>query len=121
MVIFVKLFGIIIVAFGVAYLLNPNIIKQYMAFWKRGKRMYMGGALSLLIGIIFLLAASQCRWRGFIVAFGILALVKGIWLLVTPPEKMVSMMNWWTERPIAFLRVHALFAIALGALLICCA
>ncbi len=121
MVILVKFLGIFIVVFGVVYLLNPNIIKPYIAFWKKGKRLYLGGALSLLIGIIFLLAASQCRWRGFIVAFGILALVKGIWLLVISPEKVMSFMNWWIKRPITFLRGHALLALAIGVLLIYCA
>jgi len=121
MVMLVKLLGMVIVAFGVVYLLNPNIIKPYMDFWKRGKRLYMGGALSLLIGIVFLLAASQCRWRGFIVAFGILSVAKGIWLFVIKQEKAISMINWWAERPVGFLRGHALFALVVGALLIYCA
>jgi len=118
MVILVKLLGIIIVVFGVIYLLNPKMMKPYMAFWKKGKRLYMGAALSLLIGIIFLLAASQCRWRGFIVAFGILSVAKGIWLFVISQEKAISILDWWAKRPIAFLRVHALFALVVGALLI---
>jgi len=118
MVMLVKLLGIIIVIFGVSYLVNPNIIKPYMAFWRKGKRLYLGGALSLLIGIVLLLAASQCRWRGFIVAFGILSVAKGIWLLVISQEKAISILDWWAKRPITFLRVHAIFAVALGVLLI---
>jgi len=114
----VKLLGILIGGFGVAYFVNPGIIKQYMAFWKNKKRLLMGGVLSLAIGIIFLLAASQCRWTGFIVVFGILSLAKGIWLLATPQEKLLSMLNWWTKKPITFLRVHALFAVIFGVLLI---
>lgn len=121
MVMLVKFLGTIIVVFGVVYLLNPNIIKPYIAFWKRGKRLYMGGALSLLIGIILLLAAPQCRINWFIAAFGILALIKGVALLVIKQEKAVSMINWWAERPVGFLRGHALFALAVGALLIYCA
>ena len=118
MVTFVKLFGIIIVGFGVAYFINPSMIKPYMAFWKSRKRLYLGGALALLIGIIFLLAAAQCRWRGLIVAFGILSAVKGIWLFVISQEKAISMLDWWAKRPITFLRVHAIFAIAIGVLFI---
>jgi len=118
MVALVKLLGIVIVGFGVAYFVNPNIIKPYMNFWKARKKLYLGGALAFLIGIVFLLAASQCRWRGFIVAFGILSLTKGICLFVIRQEKLVSFMNWWVKRPIAFLRGHALFAVALGILLI---
>ena len=118
MVALVKFLGIFIVAFGVAFFVNPNIIKQYMAFWKARKRLYLGGALALLIGIIFLLAASQCRWRGFIIVFGILSLVKAVCLFVFGQEKLVSFMDWWAKRPIAFLRGYAVFAIALGVLLI---
>ncbi len=118
MVALVKLLGIFMVGFGVAYFIKPSIIKQYMAFWKSKKRLYLGGALALLIGIIFLFVASQCRWRGFIVAFGILAIAKGIWLFIINQEKAISILDWWVKRPITFLRVHALFAVTIGVLLI---
>ena len=121
MVTLVKSLGIVIVVFGVIYLLNPNIMKAYMAFWKKGKRLYMGAALSLLIGIILLVAASQCVVSWFVALFGILGLIKGIVLFVLKPEKAISMLNWWAERPVAFLRVHALFALVVGMLLIYCA
>jgi len=121
MVILVKFLGIIIVVFGVIYLLNPKMMKPYMAFWKKGKRLYMGAALSLLIGIVLLLAASQCAVSWFVALFGILGLIKGIVLFVLRQEKAISMINWWAERPIAFLRAHALFALVVGALLIYCA
>ena len=114
----VKFIGIFIVGFGVAYFITPSMIKQYMAFWKSGKRLYLGGALALLIGIIFLLAAGQCRWRWFIVAFGILSVAKGIWLFAISQEKAISIIDWWVKRPITFFRVHAIFAIAIGVLLI---
>ncbi len=118
MVILVKLFGIVIVVFGVYYMLNPNMMKPYVAFWKKGKRLYMGGALSLLIGIIFLLAASQCKVGWFVTLLGIMGLIKGIALFVLRQEKAIAMINWWAERPVAFLRTHALVAIIFGALLI---
>ena len=118
MVALVKLLGIVIVGFGVAYFVNPSIIKPYMAFWKTRKRLYLGGTLSLVIGTIFLFAASQCRWTGFIVAFGILSVAKGIWLFIISQEKAISILDWWAKRPIAFLRGHAVFAVIFGVLLI---
>lgn len=118
MVAFVKFLGIFIVGFGVAYFVNPNIIKRYAAFWKSRKRLYLGAALALIIGIMFLLAASQCRWRGFVVVFGILSVAKGIWLFVISTEKAISILDWWAKRPITFFRVYAVFAVTLGVLLI---
>ena len=122
MVILVRLLGIFVVIFGVIYLSNPNnIIKPYMAFWLVGKRLYMGAVLSFLIGIILLLAASQCAVTWFVALFGILGIIKGIVLFVLGQEKAKSWVNWWTERPITFLRLHALIAIIIGTLLICSA
>jgi hypothetical protein len=115
---FVKLLGIVIVGFGVAYFIKPGILKQYMAFWRNKKRLSIGAALALLIGIVFLLAAPQCRWEGFIILFGILSVAKGIWLFAISQEKAISFMDWWANRPVKWLRVHALFAVALGVALI---
>ena len=118
MVAFVKFLGIFIVGFGVAYFVNPNIIKQYAAFWKNKKRLSIGGALDIVIGTILLLAASQCRWGGLVITFGVLTFAKGIWLIVTPAEKLISMLSWWVKRSVIFLRGHALFAVTIGVLLI---
>ncbi len=121
MVILVRLLGIVLVGFGVAYLVNPNIMKQYIAFWKKGKRLYAGAAASLLIGIILLRAASQYTLSLVVTVFGILALIKGIVLFVLKPEKVMPMMEWWLQKPVAFLRGHAIIVIVIGVLLIYCA
>lgn len=118
MVIVVKLFGLIIAVFGVIYLLKPNIMKNYAAFWGIGKRIYAGAALAFIFGVIFLLAAPQSAATGLVTALGILSVIKGILLSVLKPEKGIAMINWWVERPLGFLRIHALFALVLGLLLI---
>lgn len=118
MLILVKLFGIVLVALGVIFLINPEVIKKYAAFWTKGKRIYMGGILSLLIGIIFLLVASQTRLTWFVALFGILALIKGILLFVLGPAKIIAMINWWQARPPLVLRLYAFLVLALGVLLI---
>lgn len=118
MVALVKFLGIFMVGFGVAYFITPGIIKKYMAFWQKQKRLYLGAALAVLMGMLLLVAAAQCRWRGFIIAFGILSLAKGIWLLIIKQEKAASIMDWWVKRSVKFLRAHAAFAVIIGILLI---
>ena len=118
MVALIKFLGIFIAGFGIAYFVNPSMLKQYTAFWKNKKRLYLGAALALLIGIVFLLAASQCRWTGFIVAFGVLSVAKGIWLFVISQEKAISILDWWIKRPIIWFRIHAGCAVIIGVLLI---
>lgn len=121
MVILVKLLGIITVVFGVTFLMRPEVIKKYMAFWTKGKRVYTGGSLSILIGIILLFAASQCGVVWFVTVIGIWGLIKGIILFILGPKKVISMINWWIARPPAVLRILALLTLSIGTLLVCSA
>lgn len=118
MVILVRVLGILIAAVGIIFLINPNAMKKYIAFWVKGKRLYKGGILSILIGIILLLASPQCKLVWFVVLIGIWSLIKGVILLALGPEKWASTINWWTTRPPVALRLLSLVAIAFGILLI---
>ncbi len=117
MLILVRLIGIVIVGMGVTFLLSPKLYRRYMAFWEQGRRLYSGGILSILIGVVLLLAASGCKLVGVILTLGILCLVKGI-MLTLGQEKMKSMLKWWQGRSLLALRLIALIAIAFGALLL---
>ncbi|MCK4325391.1 hypothetical protein KAW55_01395 [bacterium] len=118
MLILVRLIGIVVIGMGIIFLINPKLYKQYIAFWEKGRRLYMGGILGILLGVILLLAASQCRLVGVIVALGIITLAKGILILALGPERMKSMLRWWQGRPLLVLRLLTPIAIAVGALLL---
>ena len=118
MLILVRLFGVVIVGMGVAFLLKPKLYRQYVAFWEKGRRLYVGAILAILIGVVFLLAATQCRLVGAILALGILSLAKGIILFTLGQEKIKSMLKWWQARSLLALRLMGLIAIAFGALLL---
>ena len=118
MVVLVKFFGIVIVAVGAIFLLKPDAMNPYMNFWIKGKRIYGGGVLSTIFGIIFLLAASQCRLAWIVAIVGIWGIIKGILLFVLGPEKLKSWIDWWKGRPVGALRLLALLALAIGALII---
>jgi len=114
----VRLFGIVIVGMGITFLLSPKLYRRYMAFWEQGRRLYLGAILSILIGVVLLLVASECKLGGVIVTLGILCLVKGILLLTLGQERMKSMLKWWQGMSLLVLRLIALIAIAFGALLL---
>ena len=118
MLILVKLIGILFVGLGVIFLLNPKSMKQYVAFVLKGKRIYLCGMLRILIGVIFLLAASQCRLSGVIIILGILTLIKGLMVFVLGPEKIKSILNWWAKKSDSVIRLLSIIAIAIGALII---
>lgn len=118
MLIVVRVVGVLIAGVGIIFLLRPKLYRQYMAFWQPGKRLYVGAILAILIGVVFLLAASGCRLVGVILALGILCLVKGVMLFTLGREKIRSLLKWWQARSLLTLRLVALIAIAFGALLI---
>ncbi len=118
MVILVRLFGIAIVVMGIVFLANPKTLKQYMAFWKQQKRLYIGCILSLLFGVIFLLAASQCRRAGVIIVLGIWAIIKGVLLFALGQKRLNAYLDWWSGRPLSTARLLGIIALALGILVI---
>lgn len=121
MTIVVKLIGIVILTLGAAFISNPDIMKQCMVFWAKGKRLYLGAALSIIIGILLLFAALQCEIAWVVIVFGILAAIKGIIIFLLGPGKIASIIKWWTERPVKVLRLIGIISLVIGALLICVA
>ncbi len=118
MLILVRLISIIIVGMGITFLLSPKTLKQFMAFLKQGRKLYIVGILRLLIGIILLLVASQCRLVGVVVTLGILIFIKGIIIFILGLERIKSMLNWWNKRSLLVIRLMGLIALAVGALLL---
>ncbi|MCK4519611.1 MAG: hypothetical protein KAT96_00355 [Candidatus Omnitrophica bacterium] len=118
MVLFVKFFGIIVVALGVVFLINPKTLKQYMSFWKKEKRLKIGGIAAILLGSIFLIAASQCRIAVVITVLGLWSVIKGIFLLTLNQKKLFAYLDWWLNKPTPNIRFFGLIALFFGALLI---
>ncbi len=118
MAILVKLFGTAIVIMGVIFSINPKLLKQYVGFWQQQKRLYIGGIVCVIFSIIFLLAASQCRLTGVVMALGIIGIVKAIFIFSRGLKSFQPMMNWLLARTDSFLRLYAIILIAVGALII---
>ena len=117
MILLVKLFGVIVVCMGIIFLINPAFLRQYISFWKQEKRLRIGGIVSLVFGIVFLIAASQCRLAWLIAVLGIWAIIKGVLLLTIGQEKIIAYIDWWLGRPVSTIRFLGLIALAFGALI----
>ena len=118
MVALVKFIGIVMVVAGAIYLVQPEVMKKVMFFWIKGKWIYLGGVLSILIGIIFLLVARRCTLPGFVFLMGILSLIKGAVAFALGPKKIVPLIEKLSEGSLATLRILAAISLGLGVLLI---
>ena len=118
MVLLVKLMGIFIVVMGANFMAKPDTMKKWMDFWMQEKRVYAGAAVSLVIGVLFLMGASQCRIGWIVTVMGVMSLVKGIMLIVGGKEKMAKWANVIMGKPAKIRRRFAILALAIGVLLI---
>jgi hypothetical protein len=118
MLILTRLIGIFIAALGLIFLLGPNLLKQCIGFCQKGKRLYIVGILRVLCGVIFLLAAPDCRLGWVIYILGILTFLKAILIFLLGLERVKSMLDWWSKRPVITVRLLSLIILAMGVLII---
>lgn len=118
MLILAKLVAILIIVVGIIYLVSPKVMRQVMAYYEQGKRIYTGGVIRLLFSVILLLVASQCRLVGIVIVFGILFLIGGILVFALGLDKLKSILRWYTEKSDIVLRLFAVLAVIIGALLL---
>ena len=78
----------------------------------------MGALLSILIGIIFLIAASRCVITWIVVIFGVLSMAKGLLLFILGRPKIISLLEDFIKKPAKTLRGLAMIACVLGIILI---
>jgi hypothetical protein len=118
MVIAIRLIGAFIAAMGLALALSPKGVNQAFDFFSKGKRIYWIGLLRILFGIIFLLAASVCRWTEVIRVLGVLFIIAGSFIFILGIRKVKSVLEWWSKKPALILRLLTLLAVAFGILII---
>lgn len=118
MPILVKLFGVVMVVMGIIFFISPKAFKQYISYWKQEKRLRIGGVAAIIFGIVFLIAASQCRLVWLITVLGIWSIVKGVLLLTIGQKKIYTYLDWWLSKPISATRFLGLFVLAFGVLVI---
>ena len=118
MIIAVRVFGILIVGMGIFFAVNPLGFKQYISFWKQTKHIKNGGILSVVIGIVFLMAASKCRMELLINILGLLAIIKGVLLLTIAQKHIINYIDWWNNKTPLAAQILGGFAAAFGILII---
>ena len=117
----VKLFGVLVIGIGIIFALKPSAIGNYLVFWKRGRRIYLVVLLRLVIGTIFLLAASQARSSGNLTIIGIIAVAGSLLIMLAGKVRSFRVLDTFARGSIAYLRLMAVVAVYFGALVICSA
>lgn len=114
----IQIIGIVIVAIGIVYILKPSVMNRLFEFFKKGSRLYVAAPIRLVLGIVFLLGARECKHFWVIMVLGILLLISGILVLLLGPRKLVPMIEWFQKQSEILQRVVALIVLAVGVVII---
>ena len=110
--------GIIFLVLGVVNLVRPATIRSLINFAKVGRRVYIGGLVRIIIGLLLLLGASVASVPLIPIIVGIVACVSGILIYVLGRERMHAFLAWWQVLPDNKLRIVPVIAAIIGILLI---
>jgi ribose/xylose/arabinose/galactoside ABC-type transport system permease subunit len=113
----IRVIGLLIACVGISMAVNPRITKRMLGFWRRGKRIYLGGAIRILIGLLFLFFASRAAVPAVIVTLGAVSLASGIFLLWWGATRVKKLFDWFDARSSSAVRLMSLIVIAFGVLI----
>jgi uncharacterized protein YjeT (DUF2065 family) len=116
-VILSKLIAVYIAVMGIIFFFNPRALTPYTAFWGGRKRLYIIGGSRILMGLVVLAAAAQCRLKALAAAIGIFLILAGIPYFMIKLDKQKAMVSRWQNRPAIFVRVLGFLILAIGILL----
>jgi hypothetical protein len=105
------LFGLIIVCLGLLGLAAPDAFMIALRFFQASHRVYVAGAIRVLIGAVFFLAASDSRWPTAMRITGIAVAILGLLTPISTHPLPSVAWGWWSEN---FVRPWALTTMSVG-------
>ena len=117
----VAIFGLFMLAISIAILVAPERLKRMLQVFldKQGFGLAAVG-IRIVVGVLFLMAASGTRAPSFITAVGILFIVAGVAIPLMGRARIERLANWWLDKPDWVLRTWAVAAGALGGVFVWC-
>ena len=116
----VVIFGLFMLGISIAILAAPERLKRMLRVFLDKQGFGLAVGIRIVVGILFLMAASDTRAPSFITAMGILFLLAGVAIPFIGSARIERLANGWMERPDWVLRVWAVAAGGLGAVFVWC-
>lgn len=114
----VWIIGALTAVWGICVLFKPIWLRQWLILTNKGQLVYAIAGVKVVIGVCFLILATQCQWPIVIIVFGILMAGGSILFSLLPLAKIHGFMNWAIARPIWVYRLWAILAVLLGGLIL---
>lgn len=119
MLYFLYLIAFLWLVAGLSLLVLPELVrKMYLRKVAKIATIKLIGIIPLSVGILFLLSTSNLLVDAFGYAMGIVALFKGLSIILVKKERMSQIINWWVEAPSECLRMSGVLLLALALTLL---
>lgn len=118
MLLIVKLISAAIIVFGCFLMLRPKTLKKVIGYVKEGKRMYVSAFLKVVLGILLMLQAAQCRVEWIVLLVGVISAVSGVLTFVIKKEIVLSIMNRIETISVKTVYFIGIICLALGVVLV---
>ncbi len=118
MIILTKLIGLLIVIMGLLSLVNTELLKKLVEYFKEGNRLYVSMVIKALIGLILFVSASTARMPSIIYVIGLLYILGPVVGLILGVEKMKKLLDWWAGQTEKVYKSWAIGAMVFGCVII---
>ena len=118
MAILVSILGVLATVIGVMGLAQPQRMIAIVEYWDGPTRFRVAVVVRLIFGVTFLVVAPDCRLPIVVHTLGSIAILAAAVILMVGQRRLDLFIGWWLTRRPAVIRMSALFAFALGVLLV---
>ena len=112
------LIGLFIVATGMCGVAAPHGLLTAVRFVLTPRGLYLVAAVRVVFGVILVLVAPSSRAPRVLRLLGLIMLVAGLTTPFFGLDRARAMLDWWSARGPAFMRVWAGLAVALGVFVV---
>ena len=113
----VLLTGIIIVLMSLFGAVMPASFVGILSIWRGPTRFGSAVIARLVLGIVFIFAAPDCRFPTLVRVVGIIALVAAVLIVIIGPQRRDRFVLWFLVRPHSLIRAWCLLGFGFGVLM----
>lgn len=113
----ILIIGVVLIVWGLWIVFRPGTVRTMIQFFSKGLLVYVPAAVRVILGVVFLVSARECRFPWVIGAFGIVMFSAGVIMFMIKPSKLRPLFQWWADRSLIFIRIIGLLGAAVGGLI----
>jgi hypothetical protein len=118
MTVLMLLAGIFILGTCLAFFVSPSLVDELSLWLGKQRNLHYVVVLRLLLGVLFLIGASQTDYPQAIRALGVLFIAAAVLLFALPAEKIKSITEYYLNRPVWVVRSWIAVPMMLGLFII---